>query len=340
MRKILVDQACGEVLDYDITGVDLAEGTKKRVFKRGHIIVPEDIEILKNLGREQLFVRDDNDIEVHEDDASKILAPFIAGKNITYDREPSEGKIRFYSQCSGVFRVDVERLYAINDLEIPSLPAIHNNFPVKENENVAAFRIVPLTCPAEMIEQIKEILSEPVISCEPYSVSTVSIIVTGNEIFTGRKNDGFVPLLSSKLRKFGVTSITSEILPDDRQSIAKAVSYAIEESELLILTGGTSVDPDDATRLAMEDAGVTFLQKGSPAQPGNNLSLGYMKGKPVIAIPAAALTYHATSLDIFLPRIMADIPITKHDIVASAHGGLCHYCSTCHYPVCPFGRGV
>jgi molybdenum cofactor synthesis domain-containing protein len=340
MKKIRIQEAPGEILDYDITGVDPERGTKGRIFRRGHQLTDKDLERLRDLGREQVYVKDGNDREVHEDDAAILSAPLIAGKNIIHDPEPSEGKIQFYAKCDGVFRVDVDRLFRINSLEIPSLPTIHSNLPVRKEQMVAAFRIIPLTCPVEIIDSMKNILSEPLFSCEPYTVKNASIIVTGNEIASGRKKDAFIPALSGKLKQYGIEKITSRIVPDSRETISAVISEEKQDAEIILITGGTSVDPDDATKQAMMDAGVNLLQKGNPVQPGNNLSIGYLAGIPVCSVPAAALTYHATALDIFLPRLFAKIDITKENIIRSAHGGLCHFCTTCSFPLCPFGRGA
>lgn len=340
MKKISISEAVGEILDYDITGVDPATGTKGRVFKRGHVIEPDDLERLKDLGREHIFIRDGNDDEIHEDDAAILAAPLIAGENIDYDREPVEGKIRFFSRCDGVFRVDVDRLYRINELEVPSLPTLHTNLPVTAGQQVAAFRIIPLTSPRHIIDSLKKILERPLIHCHPYRLRKAAIIVTGNEIHSGRKKDAFTPRLTKKLEAFGVTEISASVLPDDREQLERAITEASAWADIILLTGGTSVDPDDTTKDAMEQAGINFIQRGNPVQPGNNLSIGYLKNKPVACIPAAALTYHATALDIFLPRLLAGIPITKKDIIASAHGGLCHFCERCSWPICPFGKGA
>lgn len=340
MKKIRIQDAPGEILDYDITGVDPEKGTKGRIFKRGHRIREEDFETLRDLGRDYIYVRDGNDIEVHEEDAAILAAPLIAGRNISHDPEPVEGKIQFYAECAGVFRVNPDRLYRLNELEIPSLPTIHSNLPVRKGQMVAAFRIIPLTCPMETVDSMKTMLSDPLLSCEPYIAKNASIIITGNEIASGRKKDAFIPALSVKLKQFNVEKITSRILPDTRETISSVIREESRDAEIILITGGTSVDPDDATKQAMTDAGVKLLQKGNPVQPGNNLSLGYLDQIPVCSVPAAALTYKATALDIFLPRLLAKIPVTREDIVRSSHGGLCHFCPTCNYPVCPFGRGA
>lgn len=340
MKKIRISDAVGEVLAYDITEVNRSKNIKGVAFKRGQVIRQVDLEALRGLGKNHIYVWDDDTAdEVHEDTAALQVAPRIAGNGIVHDERPSEGKVNFYSSDSGLFVVDRKRLEQINSLAIPSLPTIHTNFPVDKGKQVAAFRIIPLTCSIEMMERIESLLMEPLISVIPYKVRKASILVTGNEVHSGRIKDDFTPLLTAKLNHFGVSVTSSTILPDDKEQICRAVRSASGESDLVLITGGTSVDPDDVTVSAMKDAGVRFNEQGNPIQPGNNLTIGVIDDVSVCAVPAAALFFARTALDIFLPRLLAGVTISTEQIARSGHGGLCHFCSTCQYPICPFGWG-
>lgn len=339
MKKVSLADAVGQVLGYDITEVNRNNQYKGVAFKRGHVIREEDLDILRSLGKNHIYVWEGSEVEVHEDTAAKRIAPKIAGDSIRYDSEPQEGKVNFYSEIRGIFKVDTERLEQINALAVPSLPTIHNNFPVVKGKQVAAFRIIPLTCARETVDRIEALLDRPLISVKPYRVRTASILVTGNEVHSGRIEDDFTPLLTRKLKKFGVEVTFSTILPDIREEIGAAVRRAVSESELVLITGGTSVDPDDVTVSAMKEAGVEFHAQGNPIQPGNNLTIGRAGDISVCAVPAAALFFDKTALDIFLPRLLAGETISPRDISRSGHGGLCHFCPECHYPICPFGWG-
>ena len=339
MKKVSVEEAIGCVLAYDITEVNLEKGIKRRAYKRGHIILAEEIEHLKSLGRKNIYIEDGKGTGMHEDDAAKMAAPYIAGENITFDPETSEGKVSFYAGTDGLFKVDEKRLFQINNLGIPSLPTIHNNMGVTKGKQVAAFRIIPLMCEYSVMEKIKEILKTPLISVSPYKVKTCGLLVTGSEVYEGRIKDGFKPILEKKLAGYGVEITDYRIIPDEASLMIDSVKDITKNADMVITTGGTSVDPDDITAQALLDAGVVYEMKGTPIQPGNNMTVGYLDGKTVCAVPAAALHFSATSLDILLPRILAGEKITKHDLAMLAHGGLCHFCKKCVYPICPFGRG-
>jgi molybdenum cofactor synthesis domain-containing protein len=264
------------------------------------------------------------------------VAPLVAGKNIVFDPAPTEGKISFRAACDGLFKVDIERLYRINALEIPSLPTVHSNFPVEKGKQVAAFRIIPLTCDRSIVDRVKAQLAVPLIQIKPYRFKKAGIIVTGNEVCEGLVEDGFTPRLSRILEKFGVEVVSASILPDVRDEISAAVKHVSTLSDIVLVTGGTSVDPDDVTVQALQDAGVTYAVKGNPIQPGNNFTVGYKDNVAVCAVPAAALHFKTTALNIFLPRLLAGEKIPKEDFHRAGHGGLCHFCDTCRFPLCPF----
>ena len=343
MRRVPVEEAIGLPLAHDVTEISRERGVKGRAFRRGHVIRAEDVERLRDLGKNVVFVDEENESgsgeTMHEDDAALTVAPFVGGANIEYDAEPNEGKIRFRATCRGLFRVDVQRLFEINSLAIPALPTIRTDFPVEKGRTVATFRIIPLTCERALIDRVVEILTRPLLNVLPYRVKTAGLVVTGSEVYEGRIEDGFGPRLTEILAAFDVPVTRTEILPDDRAQIAAAVARTAEACDLVLVTGGTSVDPDDVTVGGMTDAGVEILTKGAPIQPGNNFTIGYRGGTPVCAVPAAALFFRATALNVFLPRLLAGDVITREEIFGHGHGGLCLQCPECTFPVCTFGQG-
>ncbi|MBU2512761.1 molybdopterin-binding protein [bacterium] len=339
MRKVSLENAVGLRLGHDITEVNTTKKIKHRAFKRGHLITSEDIGRLHDLGKHSIFVWDGDSDEIHEDDAAKTVAPLVAGKNIRFDSDPSEGKISFYATCQGLFKVDVERLYNINSLEIPSLPTLHTNFPVKKDKQVAAFRIIPLTCERSIIEKITSNLAQPLLWVEPFRFKQAGIIVTGNEVYEGRIKDSFIPKLTQTLQQYEVKVLETAVLPDKRDRISAVIQNFSATCDIIFVTGGTSVDPDDVTVGALLDAGVKYEVKGNPIQPGNNFTVGYKGDIAVCAVPAASLFFQATALDIFLPRLLAGEKIPREDFHRAGHGGLCHFCRVCQFPVCPFAIG-
>lgn len=339
MKKVALNDSIGCRLGHDLTEVNLEKNLKHRLFKRGHIIQEADLDCLKDLGKNHIFVWQDDPDKIHEDEAATIIAPLIAGDNINFDSDPKEGKISFYAACDGLFKVDVDRLYQINSLELPSLPTLHTNFPVTKNKQVAAFRIIPLFCEWQLVENMRGILENPLIHVVPFLFRKAGIIVTGNEIYEGRIKDGFIRKIQVILNDYQTEVIESVILPDNKGRICEAVEWFSETCDIIFVTGGTSVDPDDQTVAALQDAGVVYQMKGNPIQPGNNFTVGYKGDVCICAVPAATLHFHATALDVFLPRLLAGEKIPKESFFKAGHGGLCHFCKKCHFPICPFAVG-
>lgn len=335
--KIPVEKAIGMPIEHDITKIDKDSSFKGTYFKKGHIIKKDDVSELKKLGKNYIYKLMPSENDVHEDEFAKSLSPLLAGKNIRYSNEPSEGKIGFFSTINGLFKVDKKRLFKLNELKDLSFPTISNNFPVEADKLVAAFRIIPLFTSKKVLNAAKKRADEPIISVKPYTINSVNVIITGNEIYSGLVEDKFKAKLVKKLMPFNVKVKNTKIVADDVNMIKKAF-FELIDTQMLIVTGGSSVDPDDVTKKSLKKCGVKFIREGNPIQPANNFTLGYYKDVTVCVLPAGALYYKASAFDIYLPRILSEDKITKKDIVSYALGGLCHFCKVCTYPICPFGR--
>ena len=337
-RKVKVENAVGMVLVHDVTEVDLGRNYKGRAFKKGHVIRPEDVEKLKRLGKDYVYVLELSPDEIHEDEAAVLLAEAIMGENTYRDEEPREGKINIYSSVFGVVKVDVEKLFRFNMVGEPSCPTIHSDMYVKPGEKIAAVRIISLVAPRKEVEEAVRIAGDGIVRVVPFEEKRAGIIITGNEVYYGRIEDKFYERLKPKLEFFKCRVEEKVVLPDDKERIKQKILEFANRYDIVVLTGGTSVDPDDVTYKAVREAGVKNFIRGNPIQPGNMLSMGWLGKVPVVAVPAAALFFKATSFDIWLPRLLIGDVITKEEVARKSHGGLCHGCSVCVFPVCPFGR--
>jgi molybdenum cofactor synthesis domain-containing protein len=220
----------------------------------------------------------------------------------------------------------------------PSCPTVHTNMYVRPDEKIAAVRIISLVALKREIEEAIKIAEGGIVRVVPFQNKSAGIIITGNEVYYGRIEDKFFDRLKPKLEFFKCEVKEKVILPDDKESIKEKIIEFSEKYDVVVLTGGTSVDPDDVTYRAVREAGVENFIRGNPIQPGNMLSMGWLKGKPVVAVPAAALFYKATSFDIWLPRLLIGDVISREEVALKSHGGLCHGCPVCVFPICPFGK--
>lgn len=340
--RVPVTEAVGMVIPHDLT--EIVKGEKKGpAFRKGHVISHEDIPILQRIGKNHIYVLTLGKDELHEDDASLLLARAIAGPNIEFDGKPSEGKVGFRATCDGLLSVDEERLFAFNMLGEVMLATLHSGFHVRKGTQVAAGRPIPLVISRAVVEKAASIASEGggLVRVAPFTVKTGGIIVTGQEVFEGRIKDAFGPVIAEKLGKCRVDVLSLLHAPDDADAIARAIRQVLAlGAQIVICTGGMSVDPDDVTRTAISMAGARDVVYGSPVLPGAMFLVGYLPGDvPVLGVPACGMFFKTTVFDLVLPRVLADERLNREKIAALGHGGLCLGCLTCSYPVCPFGKG-
>ncbi len=341
MRKVKVQEAVGETLCHDMTGID-DKGFKGVVFKRGHVIREEDIPVLLDIGKNHIFVWEPEADEVHEDDAALALAEAVCGGHLDYDKKPSEGKISLTSDTDGVFRINREALRRINSVPDYTVACLPNNVRVHKGQKVCGLRIVPLVTKRENVDSAVEIAraNYPVFQVLPFRPLKCGVVITGSEVYYGRIQDRFEPVLTKKLEGYGATLLGFTKCPDDLDMILQAVAdFRNQGAELILLTGGMSVDPDDLTPTAIRRTGAQVITQGVPMQPGNMLMLASLDKTMLVGVPGASMHSKTTSLDVFLPRIFAGAPIAREEIAGYGEGGLCMGCTECRYPICYFGFG-
>jgi hypothetical protein len=337
-NRIPVNQAVGHVLAHDVTEIRPGQ-FKGPAFKKGHIVREEDLEHLRRLGKEHLFVLHIEPGELHEDEAAVRLADAFAGPGVAFDARPSEGKISLKAAFSGLLKVRGEALVQVNMVPDITCSSRHNNSVVEEGEIVAATRAIPLVIDEGLVTRAVEIATEAggLFSIKGLSRPDAGLIITGNEVYFERIQDKFAPLVRSKLRAFGCSLKETLFCPDDRDKIVTAIEQVLQRGrQLVLVAGGMSVDPDDVSRAAISQAGAQDVVYGTPILPGAMFLYGHFSGIPVMGLPACVLYYQTTVFDVMLPRVLAGQRITRKEIAELAHGGLCLNCDKCRYPVCPF----
>ena len=342
MKLINTREAVGHVICHDIT-IIVKDKIKDTAFHKGHVVREEDIDVLLSIGKDHLYVWEKNEDMYHEDEAAVILAD--ACQNAYMRRTaPKEGKIEIIAEADGLLQIDVERLMEINSLDQMMIATRHTNTPVKKGAKLAGTRIIPLIIEKEKMEAVKAIANpeSPLLKILPFQRKTVGIVTTGNEVFYGRIKDTFTPVIREKMEQYGVEVIGHKVIGDDMDAITKAILELKEEgAQMILCTGGMSVDPDDRTPGAIKQTGANILSYGAPVLPGAMFLLGYFEdGTPVMGLPGCVMYAKATIFDLILPRVLANQTITKKDLAALGHGGLCLGCDQCHFPNCGFGKGV
>ena len=303
MKMIKVEDAVGSILSHDVTQIIPGE-FKGRLFKKGHIIKEEDIEKLLSIGKENVYVWEPVEGQLHEDDAATRISNLVVGDGIKLSEEIKEGKVDFFADRDGVLKIDKANLFKLNSLGEIIVSTLHNNTPIKKGEKVGATRVIPLIIDEEKIITAENLIQEKIISVAEIKAKKCLLITTGNEVYKGRIKDAFLPVIKQKLGYYG----------------------------------GMSVDPDDVTPTAIKECGGELVTYGSPVLPGAMFLLAYHGNTPILGVPSCAMYSKRTVLDLVLPRVLSDERLSADDIAEYGHGGLCLDCKVCTFPHCSFGK--
>ena len=340
MKLIPVQEAVGHVLCHDLTRIVRGE-FKGPQFRKGHVVTEEDIPMLLSMGKEHLYVWEMEPGMLHENDGAEALCALCFGENMARS-EVKEGKIELTATCDGLFRVDTARLTAVNMIEELMIATRHSNTPVKAGDKLCGTRVIPLVIREEKLQAAREAAGDkPLLEVLPYRRKTVGVVTTGSEVFHGRIQDTFTPVIVDKLRAYGMEMTVHELSDDGMDNIVAAIEKVRKAGvDLVLCTGGMSVDPDDNTPGAIKTSGAKIVTYGAPVLPGAMFLLGYYDdGTPVMGLPGCVMYAGATIFDLILPRVAADVPVTRAEIAAMGNGGLCLGCKEWRYPICPFGKG-
>lgn len=342
MKIIETKDAVGCVLCHDITQI-IKGVSKGTVFRKGHIVSPEDIPVLLSVGKDHLYVMENEEGMLHENEAAEILCELCLGKNLSRG-EVKEGKIELTSMSDGLLKVKRDSLYAINALQEMMIACRHGDTYVKKGDKVAGTRIIPLMIDEKKMNKARELVTQPIFDVITLKKKKIGLVTTGNEVYYGRIKDTFSPVIKEKLAEFKQEIACHVTLNDDHEKITQAILEMMEKEncDMIICTGGMSVDPDDRTPLAIRNTGAKIVSYGSPVLPGAMFLLAYTNDDrhiPIVGLPGCVMYARRTIFDLVLPRLLCDDYITSQELAGLGEGGLCLDCPVCTFPNCGFGKG-
>ena len=340
MKLMKTTEAVGQVLCHDMTQI-IPDVTKDAVFRKGHIVREEDIPVLLSIGKDHIYVWEKDDTKYHEDEAADILRG-ICQNEYMRATDPKEGKIELTAETDGLFLADKARLKTINSLGRMMIAIRSAGVPVKKGDKLCGTRIIPLVIEKEAMEKAKALAGDtPILRLKPFRARKYGVVTTGSEVFHGRITDKFTPVIQQKLAEYGCEMAAHEICDDDDKSITAAINRMLDEGvEMVVCTGGMSVDPDDRTPLAIRNTGARIVSYGAPVLPGAMFLISYMPdGRPVCGLPGCVMYSKRTIFDLVLPRLIADDEVKADELAGLGEGGLCLNCKVCTFPNCGFGKG-
>lgn len=324
MREVPVREAVGMMLPHDMTQI-LPGEFKGRLFKKGHVVREEDIEALLSIGKEHIYVLEMPEGFIHEEEAGLRIARAVSGDGLTLT-DPYEGKVTMKAARLGLAKINERAVHALNALEGIALSTIYGDQVVQPGDSVAATRIIPLIMEESRIVQLEQLAREfdgPIIQVKPFLKKKVGLVTTGGEVFSGRIADKFGPVVRAKVEALGSEVVGQRFAPDDKEAIEREINAFLEQGvDLVLATGGMSVDPDDRTPGAIAGVGAQVVRYGTPMLPGSMLLVAYKGDTPILGLPGAVMHEPFTSFDVFLPRILAGERIEEQDMTRLGYGGL------------------
>jgi Molybdopterin biosynthesis enzyme len=340
MEKIKVQDSVGAILIHDMTQI-IPGVIKGPRFRKGHVIQEEDIPVLLSMGKEHVFVWDQTPGLIHENEAAERLARAVAGPGLILD-EPKEGKITLTAAHDGLLYVSEDGILALNMLQDVIVATLHNHYPVKKDAKIAGTRVVPLMIDEKVIleaERIAQTFSTPLLEVRPLKHFKVGIVTTGSEVYHGRIQDKFAPVLKAKVENWGSAVIAQTLADDDIPMIQNSIREQLNQgADMILVSGGMSVDPDDVTPTAIKEMGSELITYGAPILPGAMFLLAYIGNVPIMGLPGCVMYSKTTAFDLVAPRLLTGERLSRVDIVKLGHGGLCLDCPVCTYPHCSFGK--
>ena len=339
MKRIPTQEAVGHVLCHDMTQIIPGQYKDAR-FRKGHVVREEDVPVLLSMGKEHLYVWEMVPGMVHENDAAERLCALC--RNEGMDRSAvKEGKIELTAARDGLFLVDSVRLNAVNAQEDVMIATRHGGTAVRKGDKLAGTRVIPLVIEEEKLRRAEAAAGDrPLLELLPWKLKTAGIVATGSEVAKGLIQDAFTPVVEKKLAEFGVRTVERRTPGDEIEAVKSAIlEVKAAGVDLILCTGGMSVDPDDNTPGAVKRSGARIVTYGAPVLPGAMFLLGYFAdGTPVMGLPGCVMYAKRTIFDLVLLRIAAGVPIAREDITVLGEGGLCLGCEVCTYPNCGFGK--
>lgn len=340
MKLVPVQEAVGMVLAHDMTKI-IPGVFKDTAFTKGHIITTKDIPRLISMGKNHIYIFELKENDLHENDAAIRMAKAAAGNGVTITI-PKEGKVDLLASYSGLLKVNYKALSKINQITNVMFATIHTNQSVRAENMLGGTRIIPLTIPEPKIRKVEKICRDyyPIVEVRPFKSLKAGIIITGTEVFEGKIEDGFGPVLYKKFMETGCSFIDPIFVRDDYKMIAENILHLLEKgAEIIVVSGGMSVDPDDVTPAGIKKAGAKIISYGAPTLPGAMFLLSYIGDVPVLGLPGCVMYNKKSIFDLVFQRILSGEKLTRKDITSLGHGGVCLKCEDCVFPECGFGKG-
>ena len=297
--------------------------------KKGQIVSAQDVAMLAQHGMTHIMTARLEQDDVGEDQAAEKLASCLMGAGIRCEG-PATGRSNLFAVSDGLLRVEASQIDAVNMVsEAITVATLPNWRVVEEGEMVATVKIIPFAVSQKPLSQCCQLVeAQPPLHIAPFKPKRVGLIATtlpGLKSGVVRKT---AEVLQKRLAVGGSVLVADQLVAHEEEAVRSAICMMGPNVDLLIVFGASAMtDRRDVVPLALEQAGGRIIHFGMPVDPGNLLLLGAWLDEdkrevPVIGAPGCARSPKENGFDWILQRLMADIAVTREDIMCMGHGGL------------------
>ncbi|MSO69412.1 MAG: 4-diphosphocytidyl-2C-methyl-D-erythritol kinase [Alphaproteobacteria bacterium] len=317
--EVPLDSAIGLILAHSIR-------LPGRAFKKGHVLSAGDIALLKKADIKTVTGVTLEADDVGEDEAAFRLASALKGNDLTLGKAFT-GRCNLYAEERGIVIVDTARLDRINLIdEAITVGTLRPHELVDSEQMIATVKLIPFSVPRALLERCLAVASDggPVMRLAKLRGRPVGLIQTR---LPGTKEtvlDSTLAVTRARLVALGCELKTERRCAHDTTEVAEAVRASLAEGRAMILIAGASAitDRSDIVPAGIVAAGGAIDHFGMPVDPGNLLLLAHHGTTPVLGLPGCARSPKLNGVDWVLQRLIADVPVTRHDIMTMGPGGL------------------
>jgi molybdopterin molybdotransferase len=207
--------------------------------------------------------------------------------------------------------IPIENVEVVGD-EIVIKEEVPQGFSVRKiGENYAKGQMLIPKGTKIDFPQIGVMASLNIVNVLVYKKPTVSIISTGSELLElgeEQTNDAQIRssnnyILEAMVNKYDGIPLQLGCIKDDKKTITKEISLALDKSDIVVTTGGVSVGDFDFVKDVIYELGCDVIFKGVRVKPGQHIMVARKDDKFIIGLPGFAYSATVTALLYLVPLI-------------------------------------
>ncbi|HYL78432.1 MAG TPA: molybdopterin-binding protein [Bryobacteraceae bacterium] len=296
----------------------------KKLLAKGHVISPDDAQMLQTEGMAEVWVTELEDGEVGEDEAVMEVATEI-GCGALEIRLAAGGRANLFTTEPCCVLVDDELLKQINCTASVAIATAINFSYARIGQRIATVKSIPFAVAKSQLETVISIVKErgPILQARPIRTPTVGVLYV-DPANGERARQLFENIMRQRLERLGACASYVLSSLEEEGAAARALQHLLRAKPTAILIASTTAPagPDDVVGRAMLRTGCMIERFLAPVEPGNLLLLGYKDDIPIVAAPGCFRSAKPNVVDLVLPPMLARYHVSGWEVACLGHGGL------------------